>query len=218
MTRERSRVGDDAVAGKTGRGWEEWFEILDAWDAQQKGHPRIAKYLAEEHGLSGWWAQTVTVEYERARGLREVGQRGEAFVATVQRTIRASPERTYAALTEPELLSRWFSPNARADLRVGGRYENSDGDRGEFLRLEPPSRLKYTWENPEHAPGTVVEVSIDPKGSGKSLVLLEHSGLKNREDFEDLRRGWRWAMDSLRSYLENGRPIPYEEWVKDKRG
>ncbi|MFQ5985890.1 MAG: SRPBCC domain-containing protein [Thermoplasmata archaeon] len=146
--------------------------------------------------MSGWWAQTITVEYEGVRGLREVGQRGEEFVVTVQRTIRASPEAAYAALTEPDHLSRWFTQDARTDLRVGGRYESKDGDLGEFLRLDPPGRIKYTRENPGHAPGTMVEIWIDPKNDAKSLIRLEHSLVRNREEFEDLRNGWGWALDS----------------------
>lgn len=211
VARQRSRIGEESVKAKTGRGWEAWFSLLDGWGATEKGHALTAKHLEEAYDLGGWWAQTVTVEYERVRGLREVGQRGDEFVATVQRTIRAPPEAAYAALTDPDHLSHWFTQDARADLRIGGRYENKDGDRGEFLRLDPPRRIRYTWENPEHAPGTMVEIWIEPKDGAKSLIRLEHSRLKNRGEFEDLKNGWGWALDSLRSYLETGRPIPYEE-------
>ncbi len=211
MAHQRSRIGEESVRAKTGRGWEAWFSLLDAWGAMEKGHAPTAKHLEETYFLSGWWAQTVTVEYERVRGLREVGQRGEEFVAAVQRTIRASPEAAYAALTEPDHLSRWITHNARTDLRLGGRYENQDGDRGEFLRLDPPGRIKYTWENPDHAPGSIVEIWITCKDEARSLIRLEHSRLKNRAEFEDLKKGWGWALDSLRSYLETGRSIPYEE-------
>ena len=177
-----------------------------------KGHASTAEHLEAAYDLTGWWAQTVTVEHERVRGLREGGQRGEEFVAAVQRTIRASPEAAYAALTEPDHLSRWFTHDARTDLRLGGRYENQDGDRGEFLRLDPPGRIKYSWENPDHAPRSIVEIWIDRKDEARSLIRLEHSRLKNRGKFEDPKKGSGWALDSLRSYLETGRPIPYEEW------
>jgi hypothetical protein len=63
-------ISDETVITKTGRPTVEWEAILDAWDAPSKGHPAIARFLEHEHGLSGWWAQTVTVRYEYARGLR----------------------------------------------------------------------------------------------------------------------------------------------------
>ncbi|MFQ5918572.1 MAG: SRPBCC domain-containing protein [Thermoplasmata archaeon] len=214
MTRTRSRIRGESVKAKTGRDWEEWFSLLDDWGADSKGHAPAARHLEEAYDLSGWWAQTVTVEYERARGLREVGQQGDAFVARVQRTVRVPAETAYAALTVPDQLSRWFTEDAHADLRIGGRYENRDGDQGEFLRLDPPGRIKYTWENPDHAPGTMVEIWIEPKEEAKSLIRLEHSRLRNQAEYEDLKQGWRWALDSLRSYLETGRSIPYEEWAR----
>ena len=64
-------ISDTAVRAKTGKGWEEWFAILDEWDAKEKGHTASAKHLRDELGVSPWWAQAVTVRYEYARGLRE---------------------------------------------------------------------------------------------------------------------------------------------------
>src|SRR3712207_3275274 len=64
------RMSDDAVRRATGRGWDEWFAVLDAWDAAEHEHKAIATWLGSEHGVPGWWAQGITVEYEKARGLR----------------------------------------------------------------------------------------------------------------------------------------------------
>ena len=64
------RIGEEAVRAKTGKGWEEWYAILDACSAKEKGHTRTARHLLEEHGLSPWWAQAVTIRYEWERGLR----------------------------------------------------------------------------------------------------------------------------------------------------
>lgn len=75
-------ISDETVIAKTGKATEEWNTILDGWDAPSKGHPAIARYLEQEHGLSGWWAQTVTVRYEYARGLRK-----DAVVPDVLRTL-----------------------------------------------------------------------------------------------------------------------------------
>ena len=64
------RISEEAVRAKTGKGWEEWYAILDACSAKEKGHTRTARHLLEEHGLSPWWAQAVTIRYEWERGLR----------------------------------------------------------------------------------------------------------------------------------------------------
>jgi hypothetical protein len=64
------RISDKSVRAKTGKGWEEWFAILDAWGAKEKGHTLSAKHLREHNSVSPWWAQAVTIRYEWERGLR----------------------------------------------------------------------------------------------------------------------------------------------------
>lgn len=56
---------------KTGKGLEDWFKILDMWDAREKNHTQRARYLSEHYELSPWWAQAVTIRYEWEKGLRK---------------------------------------------------------------------------------------------------------------------------------------------------
>ena len=72
-------TSDEAIRRRTGRGWEEWFDLLDEWGAAERPHKEIARWLREERGVDGWGAQSVTVSYERARGLRAVGEHPEGF-------------------------------------------------------------------------------------------------------------------------------------------
>ena len=58
---ERAGMSDTVVREKTGRTWEEWVRILDLRGARSMVHGDIARYLSEEHDVSGWWAQAVTV-------------------------------------------------------------------------------------------------------------------------------------------------------------
>jgi hypothetical protein len=48
----------------------EWHAILDQWGVKEKGHTSTAKYLREHYGLSDWWAQVVTIRYEKDKGLK----------------------------------------------------------------------------------------------------------------------------------------------------
>ena len=63
------------LVARTGHGWEHWLSLLDRFGAREKGHTASARHLAEDHGVDGWYAQQITVEYERARGLRAANQR-----------------------------------------------------------------------------------------------------------------------------------------------
>lgn len=202
-------IGDAAVRAATGRDWEAWFAILDAWGAAERGHPAIARHLQDAHGLGGWWAQTVTVRYEQARGLRVPGQRGNNdFELAVQRTLSVEAERAFAALTEPGELSHWFTRDAQADLRVGGRYRNADGDAGTFLVLDPPRRVVFTWEQPQHAPGSKVEMTVEPRDGGKVTVRIRHLGIPNAADHAKLKEAWGRAIESYKAYLLTGKGIP----------
>jgi hypothetical protein len=67
-------VADDRLREHTGHGWDEWVALVDAGPGRSAAHPDIARWVVEHHDVSGWWAQTVTVGYERITGIRLPGQ------------------------------------------------------------------------------------------------------------------------------------------------
>jgi len=132
----------------------------------------------------------------------------------LSKLIRSTPEAAYQTLTDPVQVSQWFTTQAQADLSPGGRYSNADGNQGEFLVLEASKRVMFTLDNPAHCPGTQVEVAFMPTGVGEVEARLVHLLLKTEKDVEDMRTGWGWALASFKSYLEKGKPVPYEQWLK----
>ncbi len=71
---EVAGMSDDAVNRRTGRTWAQWVRVLDAVREPEKTHREIAQHVSSL-GTPDWWSQTVTVGYERIRGLRDRGQR-----------------------------------------------------------------------------------------------------------------------------------------------
>ena len=81
-----------------------------------------------------------------------------ALDLVLDRIVAVSPERVWAAWTQPELLMQWFTPApwktvaAELDVRPGGRcdttMESPDGDRypnaGCYLLVEPHRLLMFT--------------------------------------------------------------------------
>ena len=95
--------------GPTGRPYREWFAELDAWGATEAPHKEIAAWLRTERGVAGWWAQNITVEYERGRGLRAVGQgRDGLFSVGATKTIAVPVEELYAAVTDARRREEWL--------------------------------------------------------------------------------------------------------------
>ena len=92
-------VGDDAVRRATGRDRDEWFALLDEAGAVAWGHREIAEWLVGEQHVDPWWAQSLTVAYEQARGIRRPGQRQDGtFEASVTRTVDLGTEAALRAL------------------------------------------------------------------------------------------------------------------------
>jgi uncharacterized protein YndB with AHSA1/START domain len=142
----------------------------------------------------------------------------EQVVLRLERLLDASPERIFAAWTDPDLLRRWWAAQpdwttseATADVRVGGRYRLSMQDTagtirtvvGEYLEVDPPRRLAYTWQwephgDPSAAPGdvTVVEVDFVAEGSA-TRVVLEQRGFDGEPERDKHDHGWRGCLDNL---------------------
>lgn len=146
-----------------------------------------------------------------------VEEENGAFRLVMEQRVDSPAERAYAAWADAAMISSWFTEHQEQELRVGGRYKNSDGDSGEFLEIVPEQRLAFTWEQAQHAPGSWVAIDVMPADSG-AVVRLTHNNLAQRSDAENLNEGWSWALDSMKSFLEEGRPIRYNEWESARAG
>ncbi len=62
------KVSDEKVKAATKKTWKQWSAILTKEKAKKLGHTETAKLLVKKYKLSGWWAQTVTVRYEKEKG------------------------------------------------------------------------------------------------------------------------------------------------------
>lgn len=195
-------VSDERLVEKTGRTWEAWFAHLDDFGAAEAGHKATAAHLQDELDVPAWYAQTITVAYERERGLRAPGQTSAGhFEVAVRRTVPVDARTAFRAVSQPEGWNGWFTSDARMDLREGGAYETADGDVGTFLLVAPPTRLRMTWEHQQHCPGTVVEFLVEDRGAGRSTVEVRHTKIPDEAGYQDMKSGWQGAMDQLQSHL-----------------
>lgn len=103
-------TSDEAIRSRTGRGWEQWFDLLDDWGARDRPHREIARWVAAQLRIEplAWNAQAITVSYERARGLRAVGERAEGFAVTAQKTVEVPVGRLFDAFVDGSLRQRWL--------------------------------------------------------------------------------------------------------------
>src|SRR5262245_24402010 len=100
-------VSDDAVRAKTGKGWDEWFALLDRAGAAKMDHKQIVACL-DKYPIGGWWQQMVTVAYEQERGLRAKHQQADGFATGVSRTVGVPVDTLYGAWHNARKRRRWL--------------------------------------------------------------------------------------------------------------
>ena len=149
-----------------------------------------------------------------------------ALDLVLERTIPVSPERVWAAWTQPELLKQWFTPapwktvEVDLDLRPGGRYvttmESPEGDRypnaGCYLHMEQNRLLVFTSVmtedfrpvSPQNGAGDLaftarVEIEPAPDGGTHYRAIAMHAdegGCKQHADM-GFAEGWGAVLDQL---------------------
>jgi uncharacterized protein YndB with AHSA1/START domain len=109
----------------------------------------------------------------------------------------APPQEVFPYLIEPERYVRWQGVEAELDPRPGGVFRVRMGSdsvvRGEYVEVEPPSRVVFTWgwEGDAAVPpgSTTVELTLEEDGDG-TLLILRHSGLPDGASAALHREGW----------------------------
>jgi uncharacterized protein YndB with AHSA1/START domain len=201
VARPAGRVSAAAVREATGRGWDDWFAVLDAAGAAELAHGEIVAHLQREHPeVSSWWRQSVTVAYERARGKRAVGETGAGFQVSVQRSVAATAAEAWELLTtRPEL---WLGEGVSVAFTEGARYEvpargGDAGASGEVRVVKPGVRLRMTWRPEGWAAPATLQLTLTGTGSGKTAVNADLEKLPDAEAREAARARWRAALDRV---------------------
>jgi hypothetical protein len=173
----------EAMRRSTGRDREDWFALLDAWDAAGRRHGEIVQWLMREHAVTSWWAQTLTVEYERARGLRKPGSgRDGRYTVSASRTVAVPVDRLFAAFTDSVLRTQWLP-----------------GDPLRKRTSQPGRSVRFDWTED----GTRVVVGFEDKGD-RSRVAVVHERLVNAAAAATAKANWQERLTALKTMLEKG--------------
>src|SRR5438045_8441173 len=100
-------ISDESVKAKTGRGWMGWFVILNRANANALPHKEVVTLLHEKYDVPGWWAQMITVEYERARGGRQKNEQVGGFTVSASTTFEVPLATLCAATAAAKLRRKW---------------------------------------------------------------------------------------------------------------
>lgn len=137
----------------------------------------------------------------------------QSLVVEREVQIDASPETVFEFFTDPVRAVRWMGMAATLDPRPGGVYRVEIGTYiavGEFVEVDPPNRIAWTWgwENDEMltAPGSsTVEITLTPVDGG-TLARLVHRDLPTPAAAEAHGHGWDQYMARLAIAAAGGDP------------
>lgn len=134
--------------------------------------------------------------------------------------VPAPPWRVFDAMTDPEQVAVWWGPEGFTcpevllDVRVGGSYriamQPPVGELfhlvGEYVEVEPPSRLSYTfrWEPPDPDDReTVAHLLLRDRGADTEVRLTQ--GPFATDARQELHRaGWADTLARLARHLAPG--------------
>ena len=202
QTKKLDGVSSEAAKKATGHDWTEWIAILDKAGAKKWNHKEIVAYLKDNHELSDWWQQTVTVAYEKAKGRRVVGQTADTgFQVGIQRTLPIGLDDTWALLSSRKGIACWLGKVRRLSLTEGKTYKTDKGIEGEIRVVKPGNRIRLTWHKPGMKRAATLQLALVGSGQKTSLrVHLEH--LPSQKFRDEMKSHWRGVLEDLAKLIE----------------
>ena len=191
-----SPISEAKFVEKTGHGFDHWFAVLDRFDGVKKGHTAAARHLYDDHGVDGWYAQGLTVAYERARGVRVANQRCDgAFEVSVSKTIPGDAKTIIRVLTDPRQRAR-LATSDKTLLPCLAAALDAPTSKGFVVRPDGLGRFRYNWGD------TTVQFYMVPKPGKKMSVVVTNMKLASSGAVEERRVVWRELLNSLASAVK----------------
>jgi hypothetical protein len=172
-------VTDAVVLAATGRDWNEWCDLLDAWPAQDRNHTEIAAYLCDEFGLDSWWQQTVTVGYERITGRRAKYQALDGtFSASKAKTVDLDAAALHAMLVDPNEY-----PSLFPDFDVS-------------LRSRPTTKApRLAFDTGSSVSEVLFTLFLRP--NGRVTITVTHEKLRSSDEVDVWKEHWAAWLETL---------------------
>jgi len=175
------KISNEAVKKSTGKTWKEWISILNKAGAKKMEHKQVAKLLSEKYGLSGWWSQMVTVQYEQKVKGRKKHEKPEGFQISKSVTLISPVTKIYNTINSPLKRIVWLKDPAITITK-------STKDKS--------IRGKWIYKK------TNIEFQLYPKDINKTQLVVQQSRIKSAKEAEMMKTYWEKQLKNLKKYLE----------------
>ena len=175
------KISDESVLKTTGKSWKEWFSILSKAGAKKMEHKAIAKLLNTKYGLSGWWSQMVTVQYEQEIKGRKKHQNPDGFQISRSTTIPFPVVKVFNAINAPAKRITWLDDPAIA-----------------ITKSTKNKSIRGKWIDRK----TTIEFQFYPKEISKTQVVVQHNKISSSKEAEKMKTYWGKQLNNLKNHLE----------------
>jgi uncharacterized protein YndB with AHSA1/START domain len=172
----------EATREHTGKTPDEWFALVDTRLGRDLGRKAVGDFLFKEMKLDAWWATTLVVGYEAARGIVEKDGRPRGYAICVTKSIAAAPEKVFALITA----ANWAGPDTQVAV----------------LKANPAKQIRFALKGESHPDGELVEIKLTP-AAGKCAIVLNHERIQDRGRADGLRDAWGSVLNEWKANLES---------------
>jgi hypothetical protein len=181
---------DASLIARTGADWATWLARIDAWGGASASHTAIAAWVApqvqNDDGKGFWWAQAITVGYERLRGRRLLGQTCDGqWAASKSVTVPGSVAEVRALMLDSARLADWAPPGLQP--RPAGAARS----------------VRYT-----DAEGNTVSAWLTEKPGPRCAIGLQVEGLPSAEARDAAKAAWTEHLGALKALLTASATLP----------
>lgn len=179
---EMAEISEQSVMDKTGKSWAQWLKELDAINALALNHTQIAAQIRERWPEIGpWWAQSVTVSYERIRGLRQKGQLCSGdFAASKSKTFPVHISALWSAIEDSQARAEWMGEPTTLRTAQEGRS------------------MRLNWPD-----GSRVMLHLSDKGPQKCTLAVQHQKLASAAQRDQQKAAWGERLKVLAELLKD---------------
>ena len=124
--------------------------------------------------------------------------------------IKSTPEKIWAALTNPEFARQYWGNENVSDWKKGSEWKHMDGKEvrvtGKVLESNPPKHLVLSWADPaDKADESRVTFEIEAFGEMTKLNVVHGNFNAGSEMKNKVSKGWPLVLSNLKSFLETGK-------------
>jgi len=176
------RISDESVKKATGKTWSEWFSILNKAGAKKMEHKTVAELLYKRYGLSLWWSQMVTVQFEQEIKGRKKHETTSGYQISKSKTFPYSVSKIFNAVHSTDPRKVWLK-DPGFDITTSTKNNSIRG--------------KWIDGN------TNIEFQFYPKDKSKTQLVVQHNKISSIKEADKLKTYWGKSFEKLNTYLEN---------------